>query len=78
MKVTKITVSLTDKISLQTYLGDKYKYCNVEPSFTVELELAPNENETEAFLFARELLNTQAMEYRSQVIESRKINNGVN
>jgi hypothetical protein len=78
MKVTKISVSLTDKINLATYLGEKYRYCMVEPQFTAELELEPNEEPTEAFLFLRELLNTQAMEYRAQVIESRKINNGVN
>lgn len=74
MTIKEITLSVSDKISLEAYLGPKYKFCTVEPWFSIRAELDPSDDVHHEFARLREYLNVQTCEYRKDVIQSRKDN----
>ena len=72
MKNRKISVGLSEKISLEAHLGPKYKFCTVEPWFRYEAELDENEESSEMVSSLRGFLNAELREWKRQIIASRK------
>ena len=68
MKITKISLSLGEKISLETYLGNGYKFSMLEPKFYLEVELGESEDVREIAKKLRSFLATELSEYKNELL----------
>ena len=71
MKVTKISVSLNEKVALARSLGGSYRFDNINPSISLEIDRDESMTLREQLQQAKDYVRTELELYTKEIIQAK-------